>query len=238
MAITKEDYTSRLGTALQDSAEALQPDDKNRLLLQAVRIFSKDRPLIKIHELTGDASAYDFALPTDWVDGFSTIISQIEYPADDYQSPQYLTDDSWIFFKKLVSSITTTYIRFVSFTPASGKIARFEYSIPHTLNDTTNTISDNDIEAVVALIAALCFWALAAKYAQSTDPSIDADVIDYARKTDMYKELAKEKLSLYNSLMGIGEEAKGSSGAGICVKDLDMAYAWKEDYLTHPMRDR
>ena len=240
MAYSKEDYLARLETSLQDSAEKLQPADKSRLLLQAVAIYSKDRPRKVIHELTGDGSAYDFAMPTDpaWVEGFSTIIDQIEYPADDYQDPQYLEDDQWKFFKKLVSSVTTTYIRFTSFIPASGKVARFEYIVPHTLNDTTITIDDNDIEAVVNLTAALCFWALAAKFAQSTDSTIDADVIDYARKTDLYTALAKERLSTYNSLMGIGEDAKGSSQAGIAIKDLDIVYAWREDYLTHPLRDR
>lgn len=237
MAFTKEDYLKRLETTIQDSAEAIDPDDRSRLLLQAVRIFSKNRPLRKIHELTGDASAYDFAMPSSWVEGFSTILSKMEYPADDYQNPNYIEDNQWIFFKKLVGSVTTKYIRFVGFTPASGKVARFEYIVPHTLDDDENTINDNDIEAVVALAATLCFWALAAKYAQSTDSTIDADVIDYARKTDVYKELAKEKLALYNTLMGIGEEGKGSAAASVQSKDLDMAFAWNEDYLTHPIRE-
>jgi len=240
MALTKEDYLSRLETSLQDSAEKLQPDDKSRILLQAVRVYSKDRPRKTIHEITGDGTSYDFSLPTDpaWVDGFSAILGLIEYPADDYQAPQYIEDDQWIFFKKLVSTVTTTYLRFIGFIPMNSKIVRFEYIVPHTLNDTTVTIDENDIEAVVAMAAALCFLALAAKFAQSSESTIDADVIDYTRKTDMYQELAKEKLGLYNSLLGIGSAAKGSAMAGVQVKDLDITYSWREDYLTHPMRER
>jgi len=234
----KEDFLARLETSLQDTAQMLQPDDKSRLLLQAVRIYSKDKPQKLIHEITGDGSTYLFSLPSSWVEGTSTIIGKIEYPADDYQEPQYIENDNWIFFKKLVTTVTTKYIRFVSFTPQSGKVARFEYTVPHTLDDTTNTIDDNDIEAVIALASAICFWALAAKFAQSTDSSIDADVIDYTRKTDLYKDLAKEKAALYNSLMGLGSEAKGNTAAGVQIKDLDIAYSWREDYLTHPMRER
>lgn len=240
MAMTKEDFLTRLETALQDSAEKLQPDDKNRLLSQAVLIYSKDRHREIIHEITGDGSAYDFAMPSDWVEGFSTIIGRIEYPADDYQNPVYIEDDEWMFFLKLVASVTTRYIRFTTFTPASGKIARLIYTVPHTLNDDTNTIVENDIEAVVSLTAALCFWALAAKFAQTTDPTIDADVIDYQRKSELYGTLAKEKLATYNSLMGLGEEAKNAAAAsaGVIFKDLDIAYPWGEDYLTHPIRQR
>ena len=238
MSMTKEDYTSRVETALQDTAEKLQPDDKDRLLSQAVLVYSKDRPREIIHELTGDGTSYDFAMPSSWVEGFSSIRGKIEYPADDYQNPVYIEDDEWVFFQKLVSSVTTKYIRFTTFTPSSNKKARFLYSLPHTLIDTSNTIVDNDIEAVITLTAALCFWALAAKFAQTTDPTIDADVIDYQRKSDLYTILAKEKLALYNSLMGIGDEAKGAAAAGVEIKDLDVMFPWGEDYLTHPIRQR
>lgn len=242
MSLTREDYLSRLETALQDTAEKLQPDDKMRILSQAVVIFSKDKPLTKIHELTGDGVAYDFAMPSDWVDGVSFVVGEIEYPADDYQEPSYLEKIDWMFFRKLAGtpSVTTTYLRFKSFTPLNGKKARFEYALPHTLNESDNTINDCDIEAVVTLTAALCFWALAAKFAQTTDPSIEADVIDYQRKSDIYSQLAKEKISVYNSLMGLGEESKGgaSASAGVAIKDLDLAYTWSEDMLTHPMRFR
>lgn len=240
MSMGKEDYISRLETALQDTAEKLQPDDKDRLMSQAVLIYSKDKPRELIHEITGDGTSYDFALPSGWIEGFSNIVDRIEYPADDYQNPVYIEDDEWIFFKKLVLTVTTTYLRFTTFTPASTKIARFLYTVPHTLTDSSNTIIDNDIEAVVTLTAALCFWALAAKFAQTTDPSIDADVIDYQRKSDLYTVLAKEKLATYNSLMGLGAEAKGAAAAsaGVILKDLDISFPWGEDYLTHPIRQR
>ncbi len=238
MSLTREDYLTRLETVLQDTAEKLTPVDKERLLSQAIVIFSKDRPLTKVHEITGDGTNYDFALPTDWVEDFSYVIGEIEYPADDYQNPNYLEARDWQFIKKLVATVTTTYFRFLTFTPVSAKKARFEYALPHTMNEATNTVIDSDIEAVINLTAALCFWALAAKFAQSTDSTLEADVIDYQRKSDLYSTLAKEKMATYNSLMGLGVEAKGSAAAsaGVAVKDLDIAYQWSEDMLTHPVR--
>ena len=242
MSYTREDYLAKLETTLQDDAEKLQPDDKYRILSRAVLIFSKDRPHTKIHELTGDGTTYDFAMPTDWVDNFSYVVGEIEYPADDFQSPNYLESIDWKFFKKLAGTpaVTTTYFRFLTFIPVSAKIARFEYTLPHTLDETTCTIDNNDIEAVVTLAACLCFWALAAKFAQSTDSTIEADVIDYQRKSDLYLTLAKEQLSIYNSLMGLGVESKGTAAAsaGVAIKDLDIIYSWSEDMLTHPLRYR
>jgi len=243
MSYSREDYLARLETTLQDDAEKLQPDDKYRLLSQAAIIFSKDKPLTKIKEETGNGSAYDFSLPSDWCEGVSFIIGKIEYPADEYQTPLCIEAEDWMFFKKLVTvltvSTTTTYLRFLSFTPASGKKIRYEYATLHTINEATNTINDSDIEAVIVLTAALCFWALAAKFAQSTDSTLEADVIDYQRKSDLYTTLAKEKMAIYNSLMGLGVEAKGTAAAsaGIAVKDLDIAFSWSEDMLTHPSRN-
>ena len=240
MSYTREDYLARLETTLQDDAEKLQPDDKYRLLSQAAIIFSKDKPLTKIKEETGDGEAYDFALPSDWYDGVSFIVGQIEYPADEFQDPALLENTEWKLFKKLAGtpSVTTTYLRFLTFVPASADKIRYEYATLHTINESTNTINDGDIEAVINLTAALCFWALAAKFAQSTDSTIEADVIDYQRKSDLYTTLAKEKMAIYNSLMGLGEEAKGSAAAsaGIAVKDMDITFSWSEDMLTHPGR--
>jgi len=241
MSYKKEDYISRLETALQDSAEKLQSDDKIRILSQAVILYSKDRPRELVHEMTGDGTSYDFAMPTLWIDGFSGIKDgKIEYPADDYQNPEYIESIDWTFYKKLVATVTTKFFRFLTFIPSSGKIARYTFTVPHTLDDATSTIDDADIEAVVALTAALCFWTLAAKFAQSTDPTMEADVIDYQRKSELYVSLAKDKLSTYNSLMGLGEEAKGAAAAsaGVAIADLDMAYPWGGDYLTHPIRQR
>jgi len=139
-------------------------------------------------------------------------------------------------------STVATFIRFRTFVPASGKKARLLYIVPHTLNDTTNTIPDNDTEAVITLTAGLCFWALAAKFAQTTNPSIDADVIDYQRKSDTYAALAKEKFSQYANFMGMGSDSgKGAGGAaqaGTIMKEFDIVYPWGEDYLTHPSNQR
>lgn len=241
MALDLEDYRARLARMLQDVGEFLQPDDIDTYLFQAVLVYSKDRPLIKVHELTGDSSAFDFAVPNDWVEDFSYINNDIEYPVnDDIQSIPIIDKNNWKFIKKLVGGVTTLFIRFLTFTPASSEKARFEYATLHTIDEDTNTIKDGDSQAVLCLTAALCYWALASRFAQFSDSTIEADVIDYARKSELYTELAKEKITNYRSLMGIGEDSsRAKASAGIAIKDLDIMYPGSlGDYLTHPISTR
>ena len=242
MALGKQDYIKRLERELQDNAEFLQPDDRTVFLERAVLLYSKDRPLLKVHELTGDASAFDFAIPDDWVEDFSFIKGRIEYPADDtIQSRPYVDDNDWEYIRKLVGSTTTTFIRFLTFIPANSKKARFEYTLPHTLTDATVTVKDGDSEAIIFLAASMCFWALAARFAQTSDPTIEADVIDHQSKADIYRELAEEKARMYNSFMGLGAESKNSAAAtaGISVRDFDIMYPGGiGNYLTHSIYNR
>lgn len=243
MSKTYGEYVERVGRDLQDVGDFLQPDDVEVFLRQAVLIYSKDRPQRKICELTGDGSAFDFAVPADWVEEFSSINGDIQYPVNDaIQNIPTVDRNDWQFIRKLVTGVTTLFIRFTTFIPQSGKKARFEYVTQHTLSaDDTNTIKDGDMEAVVALAASLCYWALASRFAQSSDSTISADVIDYSRKSDTYSTLAKEKLNMYRSMMGLGAESKNKSAAsvGVVVKDLDMRYPGSlGDYLTHPSSER
>ena len=240
MALTKEDFLTRLTAAVQDAAEDLEPDDLYRFLDQAILLFSKDRPNKKAAEITGDGSTYEWTLVSiaaDWVEDFSFINGEIEYPADDYQYPQYVDRNSWMHIRKT----DALYFRFTSFIPANGKKARFEYAVPHAVTDSANSVKDGDSEAVINLSAALCFWALAAKYAQSTDPTMDADVVDHQRKAELYTELAKEKSAMYNALLGITSDAKSRATAlaGVAIKDMDIMYPGSlGDFLTHPASTR
>lgn len=244
MSYKKQDYVTQLQRMLQDVGEFLEPDDVNKFLGQALLIYSKDRPLIKLSEMTGDGSAFDFALPADWTQNVSYIIS-LEYPVrDTVQAQNFLDKNDYAIIRKLVTGETVLYLRFKNTIPASGEKARMEYVTIHTLNDATpavNTIIDTDSEAVLAAACSLCYWALAARFAQTTDSTLEADVIDYQRKSEIYSDLAKEKMAFYKTIMGIGEEGKdvAAATAGVAVKELDMTYPGSlGDYLTHDSADR
>ena len=236
MAITIENFRRVLEEILQDAADQLRPENRDRHLRRAVAIYGSDRSRKKLHEVTGDGAAFDFSLPSDWVDGYSTIIGHIEFPVDDTVPNSALIDDNtWRLYKKLVSGTETNVLRF-SFVPQSGQKARFSYTLPHVLDDDESTILQSDLDAVCYMAASLCFWALAAKFAQTTDSSIDADVIDRQRIADKYSELAKEKMAIYRSLMGMGAEGRerASGAVGVVIKEVDLRFPDGTDYLSHP----
>lgn len=234
---TREQLLKWLENDLQDDAGKLETDDIGRSLDRAVLLYSIDRPRERIKEETGDGVTYLYSLPTDWVEGFSQIVGRIEYPADESQTIMYIDQACWMYFKKIVADSMVTYLRFTTFKPQLSKKLRYAYIVPHTCTNATSTIFDIDNQAVVTLAASLCFWSLAAKFAQSTDSSIGADVVDYQRISDAYIELAKARKSEYKQLMGIGSEATERSGvqAGTSTSNFDIQMSFGDEMLTHPM---
>lgn len=230
---THADFITKIGYTIQDDAGILSttteiPD----FLAEAVGIYSKDKPQEKVNETEGDGT-YTYSLPTDWNSESSAIISSIEYPITGYQNPVLIDDNNWIIYKEA----SATKLRFLTISPQSSYSFRYTYSLPHSLvsDPVANTIPDNDFDAVCNLASSLCCRAMAAKYAQTEEPTIDADVIDYARKSDDYTALADKLEDKYNQHMGKGlpaeEMAKPAANA---IKDIDMDYAWGGSYLTHP----
>ena len=229
--VTIEDIRTGLNFRLQDDSEKLKPSERDTAIDHAVRVYSKDNPLEKIKEDdSGDGTKFDFALPFDWRDNFSEITGRIEYPvSSDIQNPQYVDDNNWVIYEKTTGKV----LRFLTFKPSGSYSIRYKYSIPHTVSDEDCTIYEKDIDAFSDLCAGLCFMALAAKHAETEEPTIEADAIDYVRKSDQYLDLAKESFKLYDAHMGKGKEATERPGA-MATKDLDMKYAYGSGYLTHP----
>ena len=50
MADNLQKYLKHLDNMLQDNAQKLEPDDKSRTLSQAVLLYSKDKPYLKLKE--------------------------------------------------------------------------------------------------------------------------------------------------------------------------------------------
>jgi len=63
---------------IQDKAAILTSTQIDAFIASALETYSKDKPLKKPKEYTGDGN-YDYSLPSDWIDGFSVVIGDIEY---------------------------------------------------------------------------------------------------------------------------------------------------------------
>ena len=83
--IIKNDAT----TATDDQ---LDSTEVNACIAKAVEEYSHDQPYVKLDMRIGN-SEHELALPSDWVDGFSDILT-IEYPAGS-QEPSYIDENNY-----------------------------------------------------------------------------------------------------------------------------------------------
>lgn len=180
MSFSKRELMSTVAANLGDPAK-LEETDVEAHIDRAVIYYSKVSPNVKVADLAGTGSTYDFAYPSGYQDGFSQILS-IEYPLGE-QIPVYLSQTEWIQYQDTAG----IKIRFIE-TPAAGETARVTYTAVHTLgtdDDSTTTIIDADEPAIIYLATAFSALELAsegarqAKGSQLDMPFLPGPVSDY-----------------------------------------------------------
>ena len=237
MAQNIQEFKLLMTTYLKDDAYLIDIGGWDKAREHAINTYSKDKPKIIKEDLTGDGT-YEYSLPDDWVSDFSWVTS-IEYPIDQ-QNPEFLDEDQYIVY----DNATTKKLRFVETTPQSGKTIRVEFSVKWTIDKDTCDIPTQDFHPVACLATAYCLRMMADHFGQTTEPSINADVIDYTRKSIEFSELADSMENIYRRHLGMpplgSKEAaeKPSSPAASQTKDLDIMYGWGGDMLTHPKGQR
>lgn len=230
MATTITEFDDKLVVLLQDTAEALNTNQREAFILEAVNRYSQRRPREVVAEIDG-GGGYDYDLPDDWLDGFS-VAKQVEYPAGE-QVPCILDDNDWIIYQ----GADGKKLRFLTYRPASGETALLTFTAPHAVTGSGSTVSSGDQDAVINLAGALCCYALARKYAQTSEPSIAADVVNYQTKSGEYAKRGKELEKLYNDHLAPSAKDGGLPPASVSG-DWDSNAGWGTDRLTHPRRLR
>lgn len=225
--MTLSNFLSEINTKIQDIANILDNNDKKTIAISALQQFSKDRPYIKIADIDGDGG-YDYDLPADWIPEFS-VIRQVEYPEGE-RVPVILESESWNIYR----TTSTRKLRLYSATPQSGETVRIEYTTIYS-QSTIGSIPAHEQDAFSNLAASLCCATIGRYYAENTDPSIDADSVDYAGMPATWAERAKELMTLYRNF--VGKKNNGPAAAS-GVADLDLGSSRNRDRLTHPQGAR
>jgi len=232
MTITIADFRTKVGIIIKDTAGILSltatSGDVDQLILSAVEFYSKRKPRMLYQKYTGNGG-YSYAMPTSWVDGFSDIRS-LEYPSGE-QVPVYLQTEDW----EIHTDDTGSKIRFLDDSPGISESFIVGYTVPHTLSAAASTIYANDFEALCYLAASYCCKAISKSYAQSSEPIINADAVDYKSKSSEYAKRAEELYKDYERLMIESEE---TVDPGSVVKDFDTGFIWGGRHLTHPKEYR
>lgn len=179
----------------KDSSGTLQYEDYTGAVTEALKRYSKHRPYWKVADITGNGG-HDYPLPADWSEGLSAA-QGIEYPVGNI--PETILDAAdW----KLYATPTGKKLRLITSTPKATETFRLVYS---TLHASERTVPAADIEAVANLAASICLRQLAAKYGQTSDPTINADVVNYRSKCDEFRRLADSLEALYKEHLGLKE---------------------------------
>ena len=174
------------------SGKLTDPDDYLSAVTEALNRYSKARPFETVADIPGDGG-HDYDLPSDWLDGFSTIPA-LEYPVD--QVPEQIIDRrDW----KIYSTPAGKKLRLLTVTPAADETLRITYTVYHT----EDSVPAVDLEAVANLAASVCCIMLAAAFGQSSDSIIQADSVNYGSKADSFRRLAGSLEGRYKEHLGI-----------------------------------
>src|SRR5574341_1426778 len=226
------DYRTLFDQEVKDTAGLLQTADKDKAIGEAVKEYSRHRPRERMHELAGTGSAYEFTMPSDWEDGFSALRGDVEYPAGK-RTPESIEREDWQLYRDPSLGLR---FRPLHHTPAATEKVRFLYTVRHTVDATTDTIALADREAGGKLAASYGARALAAYYAQTSDPTRAADAVNYRTKAQDYTMLADKLLKAFKDHLGLRDtDSVPAAGASI---DLSVDLQPGGDRFYHPRRWR
>lgn len=237
------DFETAVASRIQDTANTLTVADRDAFILQAVKQrYSKDRA----RELASDVAGSGTALlnlpqgpgtPAEtFEDGFSEVRA-IEFPIGDVP-PTYLDNNEWTLYR----TPTGLKIMIAGLQPSNTDTLRITWTVRHTAptSQVDSTIPDADFEAVCDYAAKLCCEAMAAKYAQTRDPSISADAVNYRSKSQEYLGLAKALEKRYYAQVGIDDGNTGAADSGvtgaIAMGDMELLQGSGVERLTHKKR--
>lgn len=212
------DYAQIVNDELGDDANNLLASAlKLRKVDEAVRHYSHYFPDQETVDVTG-AGTYDYDLPTDWVIGFSSIVS-VEFPKGD-QTPTILKLGRVRIYYNSAVDVSKWRIRFLDTTPTANDTIRITFTKPHKVTTTTSTIPDTHWEAVAALATGLCLYTMAGRSLSQRDSQVSGDLFRFRSVARDYQDLAETIVrEKYAKKLGISMD-----GAGFATEivDLDM----------------
>jgi hypothetical protein len=222
------DYQTLVTELVRDDAGKIAAAEKDRAIDLAVKRYSKDRPQVKVEDLTPE-SANLLPLPASWESDFSELRS-LEYPIGDVP-PTLIEPGRYEFYR----SPTALKIQVLDAVAVAANNVRASYTIKHVVSASADTIPIQDREPVACWAAAILADELAAFYSGGTDSSVQADSVEQRSKAEEYAARARTLRKRYHDELGI--EEKKAAPAGVVV-NLDQPDSRGEDRLLHLRRYR
>jgi len=221
---TYQDYLDEIASLIKDDATKLSPTDNGLILTKAVTDWGRDVPLKIAKKITGTGSnkyALNTILAGLWANSYSQILG-IEYPFG-YEPPSLLEDADWqIYDDGTAMDGSNLVLYLIGNQPSTTESFVIRFNVEPCLQVGIQNFPDTNatFSQITTLAAAYACQRLATAYAQSTDASISADVVNYNDKAAKYTTLAKQYFNRYNILVYGQEEPKSSIKAAMSQKEL------------------
>ncbi len=123
---TFQDARDGLGALLKDGKNNLSPDERDILLRDAARLFSRRFPTLGTVETSGDGG-FEYPLPTGYVDGFSTFLKVFSPWDPTEQDPTPLEAKKYGVFQLPTGPV----FRFREANPQSSDKFLQQFTVPH-----------------------------------------------------------------------------------------------------------
>lgn len=206
------------------------------LLDAAERRYSIDRPRLTSKDVLADGTSLS-PMPTGWEAGYSSIRS-IEFAIG--ETPPAYIDDRRV--RVYMQTDGTEKLLWLVDPPASGQSFRITFTASSSLAPSAlnSTVPDKDFYALADLTASISADAIAAKFAQATDPILNSDVTSYRSKPQEWRDIAKRYENRYRDALGLGpaEGPQGGAGGASALPasrnvNWDLVPSGRTDWLFH-----
>jgi len=171
----------------------LSNTDRELLINESVKKYSKRRPYIRTEIYTGTSTDY-YSLPSNYEDGFSEIY-EIEYPTA--ASPKEVIEPKYWAVEQMSDG---KYLRFFSYNPGADQTFWVKYTSRYAFSGDTSSIPDCDKTALAYLCASLFCEAIADYYASRADPNLTAvEIPGFNSRVAEWQSQAKRWMTKYDS---------------------------------------
>ncbi len=236
MAFKREDVRNEVNAQMQREGAHLDDVELDRLMDSSLKYMNYDRPFLTKGDITGDNSqSYDLQAAAIGFKRGSSDVNNVEFPAGEVP-PVFIrkTQDWRVYEDPSKPAGQEIRLLFIVDTPQATQTIRVEIERPFTLSDTTSDLDDIAFLALVFKTVELGLMALANRFAQTSDSTIDADAVDYGGRTNNFLFAAETSRKRYEHLVGLDKDVKAAQA----FADSDIKFAGFEDLFWHPARTR
>ena len=204
-----DDHIALIDALVRDDLGVIGEDERLAAIGAAALRLGIDRPNVTADLMEGDGTA-SLPAPEGWQAGYSRVVS-LEYPVG-ADPESFLGQPADFRVSELPEALGGTTFVFKS-APSTGADVRVEFTVRHQVDAEADTVPAELREVFCCYAAALLLDQLAARSAGTSDPLIQADVVDRQGASGRYAARARDLRRRYFGTFGLDADGQAASPA-------------------------